>query len=113
MDVITEFESKISGWLTSVVQGKFILNNNCLSTYDPLMLISTWNCFDVNTLHATTLDEKLPGSGFIELSKEEVASFFHNNVLELKGDHNNALVIDSEILDEIKLKTDELPMSFS
>ena len=110
MDVITEFEWKIRGGLTSAVQGNLMLNNTCLSTYDPLKLISTWIFFDVNALYATILDEKLPGSGFTELSKEEVASFYIN-AIELKGDHYNALVMDFEIPDEIKLKTDELPMS--
>ena len=38
---------------------------------------------------------------------------FDTNPRDLQGDHCYALVIDFEIPDEVKLKTDNLPMNFS
>ena len=112
MDVITEFESNIRGGLTSVVQGKVTFNNKYLSTYDPQKSISTGIFLDKNALYATILNGKLPVGDFYELSQEDVA-IFDIDAKDLNGDHCYALVIDFEIPYEVKLKTDDLPMSIS
>ena len=113
MDLKTEFESSVTGGLTSVVQGKIKPNNKYLSTYDlQKKTIRTGIILDVNALYAKILDGKLTVGGFFELSKEEVA-ICDNNAIDLNGDHCYALVVGFEIPDEIKLKTDDLQMSIS
>ena len=63
-------------------------------------------------MYATVLDRKLADGGFSELSQQEVA-IFDKNAIDLNGDHCYALLIDFEKPDEVKPKTDDLPMSNS
>ena len=55
------------------------------------------------------MENSLPVS-FFELSKDQV-TVFDIDAIDLNKDHWYALVIDFGIQDEIKMKTDDLPMS--
>ena len=91
---------------------KVTFKNKYLSTYNPRKPICTGIFSDKKALYATVLDGKLPVCGFSELCQEEVA-IFDINAKDLNGDHCFALLKDFEIPDEVKLKTDDLPMSIS
>ena len=109
ISVITEFESNIRGGLTSVVQGKVTFNNKHLKSFDEKKPISSGSFLDVNSLYATVLSGKLPIGGFYELKQEEIANFDINSI-DLYGNYAYALLIDYEIPDDVKIKTDDLPL---
>ena len=58
------------------------------------------------------LTENSLSVGFSELNQEEVA-IFYINAIDLNGDHCYALLIDFELPNEVKLKTDDLPIIIS
>ena len=62
----------------------------------------------MNALYATIHSGILPVGEFFEFSQEKVA-IFDTDTIDLNGDHCYALLIDFEISDEVKLKTDDLP----
>ena len=108
--MFTEFESSIQGGFCSVVRSYTKLNNKYLSDYDPNKPKSSALFLDVNSLYATVLHGKLPTGDFYELTSSEIEMFDYENV-DLDGDYCYALSIDFEIPDDVKVQTDDFPMS--
>ena len=84
------------------------------NTYRPTIRkkpVGTGIFLNVNALYAAILNGKLPVGEFFELSKE--VATLDIDVIDLNAHHCYAVVIDSEIPDEIKQKPDKLPMSIS
>ena len=105
IDVITDFDSNMRGGITSAVKGNVTFDNKYLRNFDEQKQISTGIFLYSNAFYATILYEKLPVGGFFELSNEKVASF-GINAIDLHGSHCYALVIEFEIPDGVKIKTE-------
>ena len=64
---------------------------------------------DVNSLYAKVMSGKLPFGNFHEMNENEIENFNIEDV-DLNGEYCYALLIDYEIPDECKIKSDDLPM---
>ena len=106
----TEFESNIRGGLTTVVQGKVTFNNRYLKNFNSDLAETMGLFLDYNSLYPSTMVKPLPVGGFREFSPDEVKNFDYKNV-DLDGAHCYTMVVDFTIADEVKRKTDDLPLN--
>ena len=112
MEVYTEFENSIRGGLTSVVRSYTDFNSKYLDNYDKLKPISSGAFLDVNSLYPTVMSEKLPYGNFKELNDVEIEKFKKEyKEIDLDGPYCYAVSIDYDIPDNVKMDTDDLPLS--
>ena len=107
-------EKSICGGFVTVVKRRTYANNIYIEPYNPDATTNFIFSFDFNGLYAGIQQEYLPVGNFKELNAEERAKFTQNLInrkVVFGGDIGYFIELDYHIPDDVKLKTDELPLS--
>ena len=107
-------EKSICGGFVTVVKRKTYANNIYIEPYNPDATTNFIFSFDFNGLYAGIQQEYLPVGNFKELDAKEHAKFTQNLInrkVIFDGDMGYFIELDYHIPDDVKLKTDELPLS--
>ena len=110
------FEKSILGGFCSVVCREETANNIHMKGYDarPETEDSYILFPDFNSLYPGVMKEKLPVGNFNQLQRNEFVRFvklFHEGKINHKGDTSYLIEVEYSIPDEVKRKTDDLPLS--
>ena len=104
------FENGIRGGFTSVIQNRVTFNDPKLKNFNKNEPVTTGAYLDMNSLYPTVMYDNIVYGDLEELNDEEIKNFNIESI-DVKGAFAYALEIDYTIPDDVKLKTDELPLS--
>lgn len=110
MEIHSLIETNIRGGFAGVNVGKQTFNNPSLKSYNENDEYTSGAFIDYNSLYAHVLSQKLPVSDAYELNQTEL-KIFDINGIDIDGPYAYILLINYEIPDSVKLKTDDLPLS--
>ena len=111
VEIYSLFEKNIRGGFSCANVGYARFNNKDLGAeFDERKGVESGVFLDFNSLYAQVLSGKLPCEDFAELTENEVSSFSIENI-DCAGDYTYALLIDYYIPDDVKMKTDDFPLS--
>ena len=112
LDIFTLFETSIRGGLVTTVTGYEEFNTPDTPLYDKNKPVKTGIMIDFNSLYPTCIVEELPYSGFYELNETEIENLNIEKV-DIHGEYAYVLLIDFSIPDEVKRRTDDLPLALT
>ena len=109
VEIYTLFEKNIRGGFSCAIEGYYELNNKYLKHFKSDEANTFAVMLDFNSLYASCLVSDLPTGKIYELTPSEIESFTIDQALT-NTNYSFCMLIDYEIPDDVKIKTDEFPL---
>ena len=110
IETYSVFEGMVRGGYSATHLSYEAFNTPHCKDYDPTKEITSGGFVDVNSLYPTILVGKLPVGRMHELTHDEIESFDIASQ-DIDGEFAYSLMVDYEIPDDVKRKTDNFPLS--
>ena len=109
VEIYTLFEKNIRGGFSCAIEGYCELNNKYLDHFKSDEMSTYAVMLDFNSLYASCLVTDLPTGEIYELTSSEVESFSIDHAIA-STNYSFCMLIDYEIPDDVKIKTDDFPL---